>query len=249
MSKPRDARDSPKRMEPQPTRSLFRLATCLACLMVQPAWATFSIVAFDPNTGDLGVAVQSKFFGVGSVVPFARAGVGAVATQSYANRNYGPDGLRKLAKGEKPEAVLRALTSVDARASMRQVGLVDGNGRSAAHTGEDCHDWAGHFTTNNLAIQGNLLASNEVVPAMRKGFEQARASGKGELAEWLLAALVAGQKAGGDKRGQQSAALLVVRKNGGFGGNNDRYIDLRVEDHARPIRELERLLELHRSVR
>lgn len=213
----------------------------------EPNVHTFSIVAFDPATGDLGVAVQSKYFGVGSVVPWAKAGVGAIATQALAKVAFGPDGLNLLAEGKSARETLDALLATDERREIRQVALVDSQGRVAAHTGSECFPWAGHREGENHAAQGNLLTGKEVVAAMADSFEKARAAGTGELADWLMAALSAGQAAGGDRRGQQSAALLVVRKNGGPGGDNDRYIDLRVEDHAEPIKELERLLGMHKE--
>ena len=212
-----------------------------------PPVATFSLVACDPRTGELGVAVQSKFFGVGSVVPWARAGVGAVATQSYANTRYGPEGLALLAAGKTPEEVLAALTGADADAPRRQAGMVDARGRAAAFTGTNCVAWAGHLVGTNFCAQGNLLAGEAVVAAMARAFDAARAKGEGELADWLVAALQAAQEAGGDRRGQQSAALLVVKEGGGYGGFNDRFIDLRVEDHAQPIGELARLLAKHKE--
>ncbi len=212
-----------------------------------PVVATFSIVGFDPTTGELGVAVQSKFFGVGSVVPWAKAKVGAIATQSYANPNYGPDGLALLQSGKSAEETLKQLTEADERRAVRQAGIVDARGRAASFTGTNCQSWAGHHVGSNFCAQGNILAGPEVVEAMAKAFEAARTSG-GELADWLVAALAAGQKAGGDKRGQQSAALLVVRERGGYDRANDRFIDLRVEDHPEPITELSRLLDLHKKV-
>lgn len=204
--------------------------------------STFSIVAFDPETGDLGVAVQSKFLAVGAVVPYARAGVGAVATQSYANLLYGPRGLDLLAQGLHPQEVIERLTTADPEARLRQVGVVDAQGRAAAFTGEGCFAWAGHRTGKNVAVQGNILTGPETVDAMYETFLSAR----GDLAERLVAALAAGQEAGGDRRGQQSAALLVVREGGSYGGFTDKYIDLRVDDHPRPIEELARLLKLWR---
>lgn len=212
-----------------------------------PKVNTFSIVAFDEATGELGVAVQSKYFGVGSVVPWAEAGVGAVATQSYAKIGYGPGGLREMRAGKSAAEALETVSKDDAMKPMRQVGMVDAQGRTAVHTGAECNGWAGHREGKAFTVQGNLLAGEPVVAAMAKAFEDGRASGKGELADWLMAALKAGQEAGGDKRGQQSAALLVVKKNGGPGGDNDRFIDLRVEDHEKPIDELSRLLELHKK--
>ncbi len=204
--------------------------------------STFSIVAFDPDTGDLGVAVQSKFLAVGAVVPYARAKVGAVATQSYANLLYGPEGLALLEAGLSPEEAIRRLTEKDPDARLRQVGIVDARGRAAAYTGDGCFPWAGHRVGPNVAVQGNILMGPETVDAMYETFVGAR----GDLAERLVAALAAGQEAGGDRRGQQSAALLVVREGGSYGGFTDRYIDLRVDDHPRPIEELARLLKLWR---
>jgi len=204
--------------------------------------ATFSIVAYDPENGDLGVAVQSKFLAVGAVVPWARAGVGAVATQSWANTTYGPEGLRLMAEGLSAQEALRKLVEADEERAMRQAGIVDAHGNAAAYTGEECFEWAGHIVGKGFACQGNILVSEETVQAMAQAFEES----EGELAERLVAALEAGQEAGGDSRGRQSAALLVVREKGGYGGFNDRYVDLRVDDHPTPIQELKRLLELHR---
>ena len=225
-------------------------ALYVSCVKINAAdkpIATFSIVAFDPATGELGVAVQSKFFSVGSVVPWAKAGVGAVATQSWANIEYGPDGLASLAKGKSPAEVVKALTATDARREFRQLGIVDAKGRAASFTGKRCMDWAGHVTGKNFAAQGNLLASDAVVKDMAAAFEKARKQPNTELADWLVAALEAAQAAGGDKRGRQSSSLLVVREKGGYRGANDRYIDLRVADHKTPIQELGRLLKLHKS--
>jgi uncharacterized Ntn-hydrolase superfamily protein len=213
----------------------------------EPLVNTFSIVAYDPKTGDLGVAVQSKYFGVGSVVPWAKAGIGAVATQAQAKVGYGPDGLTLMEKGSEASAALAELRAKDNKAALRQVAMIDAKGRVAVHTGDECIPWAGHKTGEYFSVQGNLLAGEEVVTAMAVAFEKARASGEGELAEWMLAALEAAQAAGGDRRGQQSAALMVARAHAGPGGDNDRYIDLRVEDHATPIAELARLLRLHRE--
>ncbi|MBT4903185.1 MAG: DUF1028 domain-containing protein [Verrucomicrobia bacterium] len=210
--------------------------------------ATFSIVGFDPRTGDLGVAVQSKFFAVGSVVPWAKAGVGAIATQSYANVNYGPDGLELLAKGKSARETVSTLTSADRNKQRRQLGIVDAKGNSASFTGSDCHDWAGHIEKPNFCAQGNILTGKEVVDTMASSFEQSQKQAKGGLCDWLADALMAGQDAGGDSRGRQSAALLVVRKKGGYGGGNDRFIDLRVDDHKTPIAELRRLLQLHKKL-
>ncbi len=210
--------------------------------------ATFSIVGFDPLTGDLGVAVQSKFFAVGSVVPWAKAGVGAIATQSYANVSYGPDGLELLAKGKSARETVETLTSADGNKQRRQLGIVDAKGNSASFTGSGCHDWAGHIEKPHFCAQGNILTGKEVVDTMASSFEQSQKQAKGGLCDWLADALMAGQDAGGDSRGRQSAALLVVRKKGGYGGGNDRFIDLRVDDHKTPIAELRRLLQLHKNL-
>ncbi len=210
--------------------------------------ATFSIAGFDPHTGDLGVAVQSKFFAVGSVVPWAKAGVGAIATQSYANVSYGPDGLELLAKGKSARETVETLTSADGNKQRRQLGIVDAKGNSASFTGSGCHPWAGHIEKPDFCAQGNILTGKEVVDAMAASFEQSQKQAKGGLCNWLVDALTAGQDAGGDSRGRQSAALLVVRKKGGYGGGNDRFIDLRVDDHKTPIVELRRLLQLHKNL-
>lgn len=204
--------------------------------------ATFSIAAHDPRNGDLGVAVASKFLAVGSVVPWAQAGAGAVATQAMANIGYGPRGLALLAGGQPAEAALAALLADDPERAHRQVGLVDAQGRAAAHTGAACMDWAGHTVGAGFAAQGNILAGPEVVDAIAQAF----AAAEGELAERMLAALAAGDAAGGDRRGRQSAALYVARAGGSYGGMLDRYIDLRVDDHPAPVGELGRLLRLHR---
>jgi uncharacterized Ntn-hydrolase superfamily protein len=205
--------------------------------------STFSIVARDPINGDLGVAVQSKFLAVGSLVPWARAAVGAVATQSFVNTTYGPEGLRLMAGGWTAPEALKQLLSLDEDVSHRQVLLIDAAGRAAAHTGEACFDWAGQIVGDNFACAGNILVSGETVQAMAETFQPTTEE---PLAERLVAALLAGQAAGGDGRGQQSAALLVVRAAGSYGGRSDRYIDLRVDDHPEPIVELKRILGLHR---
>ena len=205
--------------------------------------ATFSIVAYDPGREEWGVAVQSKFLAVGAVVPWARAGAGAVATQSYANLTYGPDGLRLMAEGHSAAEAIATLTAADQQQALRQVGMVDAAGNAAAFTGEDCYDWAGHITGERYACQGNILVPG-TIEAMAGKFEAVR-GGEGELADWLVLALAAGQEAGGDSRGRQSAAVLVVREGGGYGGNNDRYLDLRVDDDPFPIRELQKLLQMH----
>jgi uncharacterized Ntn-hydrolase superfamily protein len=202
--------------------------------------STFSIVAFDQETGDLGIAVESKVLGVGAVVPWLEAGVGAIATQSYANTTYGPEGLALLRKGLSPEEVITKLTEPDRERDNRQVGIVDAKGRTATFTGKSCLEWAGGRTGAGFAAQGNILVSAATVDAMARAFADA----KGELAERLMTALEAGEKGGGDMRGRQSAAIAVARKGGGYGGFNDRYVDLRVDDHPNPIAELRRLLDL-----
>jgi uncharacterized Ntn-hydrolase superfamily protein len=203
--------------------------------------ATFSIVAFDPQTDSLGVAVQSKFLAVGSVVPWARAGVGALATQAMANYNYGPRGLDLMSDGNTAEQTVEALTSSDDDREHRQVGVLDARGQAATFTGSECFDWAGGVTGEHYAAQGNILVGKETVEAMARAYEETN----GDLAARLLGALDAGQGAGGDSRGKQSAALLVVREGGGYGGENDRVVDLRVDDHQEPIRELIRIRDLH----
>lgn len=206
--------------------------------------ATFSIVGRDPENGDLGVAVQSRFLAVGAVVPWARAGVGAVATQSFPSPVYGSTGLEMLSSGARPEAVLAELAEADEGRAVRQVGMVDADGRSACYTGDDCLGWAGHIAGENFAAQGNMLTGERTVTAMAEEFQRY----SGPLADRLMAALAAGQAAGGDARGKQAAALLVVRDKGGFLGLSDRYIDLRVDDHTYPINELSRLLEIQRTM-
>jgi uncharacterized Ntn-hydrolase superfamily protein len=202
---------------------------------------TFSIVGRDPQTGDLGIAVQSRFLAVGAVVPWAKAGVGAVATQSWANTTYGPRGLDLLAQGKSAEEALSALIDDDEHAVQRQVGIVDVQGRSATFTGTDCMSWAGGQAGPDFAAQGNILVGAETVSAMAETFQRST----GPLWHRLVEALAAGQHAGGDSRGQQSAALLIVREAGGYGGFNDRLMDLRVDDHPHPIDELARLVELY----
>jgi uncharacterized Ntn-hydrolase superfamily protein len=201
---------------------------------------TFSIVAHDPGRKEWGVAVASKYLAVGAVVPFAKAGVGAVATQAYVNVSYGPRGLELLAEGKSAEEVLKALTDADSGKEMRQVGIVDGKGNAANFTGKGCDAWAGGKTGTHYTCQGNILTGEDVVTAMAKAFENS----KGPLAWRLLAALEAGEAAGGDKRGKQSAAILVVREGAGPLGKSDRAIDFRVDDHEKPIPELARILNL-----
>ncbi|MGF9799691.1 DUF1028 domain-containing protein [Brevibacillus agri] len=202
---------------------------------------TFSIVGFDPETKEWGVAVASKFLSVGSIVPWAKAGAGAVATQSWANTDYGTKGLELLAQGKSAQEVLDQLVAEDDGRSVRQVGIVDARGGSATYTGEECHAWAGGIAGPNFAAQGNILVDENTVKAMAETFQ----STKGSLAERLLQALLAGEEAGGDSRGKQSAALLIVREGGGYGGKIDKSIDLRVDDHREPVRELFRLFGLH----
>ena len=223
---------------------------CVICVGTKAAdkpVATYSIVAFDPSTGDLGIAVQSKFFGVGSVVPWAKAGVGAVATQSYANTTYGPKGLKLMGEEKSPEETLKILTDADPERDQRQVGMVDAKGRAPSFTGKGCNVWAGHKVGKNYAAQGNILAGETVVADMAAAFEKARKKQNTELADWLIAGLAAAEVAGGDKRGRQSSALLVVREKGGYAGFNDRFIDIRTEDHKTPVKELARLLKLHKK--
>jgi uncharacterized Ntn-hydrolase superfamily protein len=203
--------------------------------------STFSIAAFDPKTRELGVAAQSKFLAVGAVVPWAQAGIGAIATQAHANTSYGPSGLALLKRRLKPADVVAKLTSDDGEKDRRQIGVVDAKGRSAAFTGSQCYPYAGHHCGKNYSVQGNLLEAESVIRSMSEAFER---SG-GSLPVRMLAALRAAQREGGDKRGQQSACLLVVREGGGYAGFNDRFMDLRVDDHPQPIEELARLLHLH----
>jgi uncharacterized Ntn-hydrolase superfamily protein len=214
------------------------LAVAIAASPHAPV-ATFSIVAHDPATGELGVAVASRFFAVGVVVPWARAGVGAVATQSFANTSYGPRGLDLLERGATPAEALAILQRGDADRQKRQVGIVSARGEAVSFTGTDCNPWAGGRSGKDYAIQGNILAGEPVVVAMERAF----LDGKGTLADRLYAALAAGDAAGGDSRGRQSAALLVVKARAGYGGFDDRAIDVRVDDHPDPFRELKRLLD------
>jgi uncharacterized Ntn-hydrolase superfamily protein len=203
--------------------------------------ATFSIVAYDAQAGEWGIAVASKFLAVGAVVPWARAGAGAVATQSYANTAYGPEGLDLMEAGLSAQDALERLTAADEGRDRRQAGLVDANGTAATYSGSGCHAWAGGIAGPGYAAQGNILVSGDTVEAMARVFEE---SG-GELSDRLVAALSAGQAAGGDQRGRQSAAILVVRHQGGYAGFNDRYMDLRVDDDPRPIGRLRGLVDLH----
>ena len=203
---------------------------------------TYSIVARDPQTGDFGIAVQSKFLAVGAVVPWARAGVGAIATQAFANVAYGPQGLDLLGDGHAADEVMRRLVAADDGREHRQVGVVDAQGRSATHTGRDCFAWAGGRTGENFAAQGNILADAPVVDGLVDTF----LAGGPPFPELLVACLAAAEEAGGDRRGRESASLLVVRQAGGFGGGNDRWIDMRVDQHEDPIGELARVLAFQR---
>lgn len=205
---------------------------------------TFSIVARDPETGEIGVAVQSHWFSVGPIVPWAEAGVGAVATQSFVDPAYGPKGL-ELLKTKSAKEALDELIAKDAGQAVRQVAMIDAKGRVAAHTGASCIECAGHKTGANYSVQANMMLNDQVVPAMARAFETT----KGDLTDRLLAALEAAQKAGGDIRGQQSAAILVVRGTPTGRSWEDRVVDLRVEDHAEPVKELRRLVEIHRGYR
>jgi uncharacterized Ntn-hydrolase superfamily protein len=206
--------------------------------------ATYSIAACDLEAGQWGVATQSKFLGVGSVVPWAEPGVGAIATQAYANPRYGPEGLALLREGLSAENVIERLTSVDEGRDHRQLGVVDGEGRGASFTGAECMDWAGGRTGACYAAQGNILVSGETVDAIAESFEGSSCP----LAERLLDCLDAAQAAGGDRRGQQSAALLVVERDGGYAGLSDEVVDLRVDEHERPLEELRRIYVLHQAI-
>lgn len=203
---------------------------------------TFSIVARDPETGDLGVATASKFLAVGAVVPFAVAEVGAVATQSYANTSYGPRAIEALMAGMPLDLIDAAFRATDPQIAQRQYGMVAADGASVTFTGDGCHPWAGGIAKPGLAAQGNILAGPQVIDALVAGYE----GHDGPFPERLLAGLFAADRAGGDQRGKQSAALLVVRDEGGYGGFNDRYVDLRVDDDADPVPRLQAHLALQR---
>lgn len=224
-----------------------RLALLVALAPVAPAWAdppapsTFSIVAADPEAGEVGVAVASRFFSVGSVVPWARAGVGAVATQSNANTTFGPRGLELLERGASARETLDVLLRADDGRDGRQVGIVAADGGSATHTGPRCTAWAGGRSGPGYAVQGNILAGEAVAAALERRFLETKGR---PLAERLLAALLAGDAAGGDARGRQSAALLVVRDRGGYNGFTDRAVDVRVDDHPDPLNEIARITRL-----
>jgi uncharacterized Ntn-hydrolase superfamily protein len=232
-----------------PDRSLRQAQTSS-----EPFASTFSIVGVDLATGDVGVAVQSKFPNVRPIVPWAEAGVGAIATQSFINVSYGPKGLSLLRNGATAEEALRILIANDSNRDVRQVGIIDAKGNSASWTGRECFDWAGGITGTNsgakgfvitgkgFAAQGNTLVGKETVEALAKTFQQTN----GSLGDKLVAAIVAGGKAGGDRRGEESAALLVKRKGAGYDGTTDDLIDISIYDHARPLQELERLYKLHK---
>jgi uncharacterized Ntn-hydrolase superfamily protein len=210
--------------------------------MAEPVVATYSIAACDLEAGRWGVATQSKFLAVGSVVPWAAPGAGAIATQAYANPRYGPDGLKLLAEGLSAQDVVESLTSADDGRDHRQLGVVDASGGSATYTGSECMDWAGGIAGPGFAAQGNILVGEETVAALATTFT---ATDGRPLAERLLECLAAAQAAGGDRRGQQSAALFVVEQDGGYAGLSDTLVDLRVDDHPQPVAELARLYGLH----
>ena len=208
--------------------------------MAPPRFGTFSIVAYEKSTNAWAVAVQSRFIAVGAVVPYAEAGVGAIATQAMANPAYGPQGLALLKRGLSAEEVVRKLTADDSGHDDRQLGVVDAQGRAASYTGARCMEWAGHEVGPGFACQGNILFGPAVVRAMARSFEGT----KGDLLDRVLAALFAGQREGGDRRGMQSAAILAVKAGGGYGGT-DRWVDVRVDDHPSPIEELRRVFRLY----
>jgi uncharacterized Ntn-hydrolase superfamily protein len=213
--------------------------------MGSPIVSTYSIVACDLEADQWGVAVQSKFLSVGSVVPWAEPHVGAVATQAYANPRYGPQGLDLLREGLSAQDVVERLTGADEGRDHRQLGVVDGKGNAATYTGSECLDWAGGRTGTGYAAQGNILVSAETVDALAETF----AGSVGQpLAERLIDCLAAAQAAGGDSRGQQSSALLVVERDGGYARMSDVVVELRVEDHERPIEELRRIYVLHDEI-
>lgn len=206
--------------------------------MIKPS--TFSIVAYDKATESWGVAVASKFLAVGSLVPWLKAGCGAIATQSYANTTFGFKGLELLGQGLSAEEVFKQISATDPAIDSRQIGIVDAKGNSFTYTGADCYDWAGGISKHGYCIQGNILANNDVVPSM----EEAYLSSTGDFADRLFYALWAGDAAGGDKRGRQSAAIRVVREGAGYGGYTDNYIDLRVDNDMNPLPKLSKMLEL-----
>jgi len=202
---------------------------------------TFSIVAYDPKKKEWGVAVQSKFIAVGSIVPFAKVNVGAIATQAWANTSYGPKSLVLLEQGMTAEETIKIITQHDEKREHRQVGIVDSFGNVASFTGKKCFDWAGHVSGENYTCQGNILVSEDTVLAMSHAYRET----SGDLVEKLLAALEEGQEAGGDSRGKQSAAILIVKEEGAYDGGTDRYINVRVDEHEHPIKELRRVFELY----
>jgi uncharacterized Ntn-hydrolase superfamily protein len=204
---------------------------------------TFSIVARDPNTGEIGVGVQSHWFSVGPIVPWAEAGVGAVATQSFVDPSYGPKGLDLMRSGKTASEALKELIAADPRESVRQVAMLDANGHVAVHTGKRCIECAGHKTGKGYSVQANLMLNNKVPAAMAKAFEETQ----GELAERMLASLEAAQDVGGDIRGKQSAAMIIVKSKSSGKPWADRVVDLRVDDHSEPLKELRRLLNIARA--
>jgi uncharacterized Ntn-hydrolase superfamily protein len=212
--------------------------------MGRPVVATYSIAACDLDAGQWGVATQSKFLAVGSVVPWAQPGIGAIATQAYANPRYGPDGLALLREGLSAEEVVERLSSADEGRDHRQLGVVDREGRASTYTGSECLEWAGGRTGKCYTAQGNILVSEATVEAMAETFE----AGSGPLADRLLDCLDAAQSTGGDRRGQQSAALLVVERGGGYAGLSDEVVDLRVDEHPRPLDELRRIYGMHHAI-
>jgi uncharacterized Ntn-hydrolase superfamily protein len=223
-----------------PLLNLVRYGSVVTLLnKSQPS--TFSIVARDPANGDLGVIVQSKFPAVGSVVPWAKSEVGAIATQAWANVGYGPNGLELLEAGNSALETMQILLDADEGREHRQIGIVDAKGQAVAHTGKECMEWAGQIVGDGFTCQGNILAGEAVVVAMAEAYEKT----EGDLIDKLFAGLIAGQAAGGDRRGMQSASILVVRENGGYEGGNDRYVDVRVDEHSSPIEELIRIFNIY----
>lgn len=202
---------------------------------------TFSIVAYDPAEKSWGVGVASKFLGVGGVVNWAQAGAGAVATQAFCKVSFGREGLALMAQGKSAQETLEALLAGDPKREHRQVGVVDRSGSAAAHSGSDCYNWAGHIVGEGFSCQGNILAGKQVVAAMADAYKAA----KGELSDRLVAALLAGDDAGGDRRGKQGAGVLVVKDGGGYGGDTDRYLDARIDDDPEPVKRLQKLVKDH----
>ena len=204
--------------------------------------STYSIVGCDPDAGEVGVAVQSKFLAAGCVVPWGKGGVGAVATQAWANASYGNKGIALMESGLHPEEVIAKITNDDDDRDIRQVGVVDIKGQSATFTGKDCLDWAGGIAGKNFAAQGNILTGADVVDAIAETFKKT----EGDLTAKLMESLAAGQNAGGDRRGMQSASIYIVKAGGGYGGMSDRLLDLRVDEHENPIDELRRIIDMSR---